>query len=56
MHWHGCENFKRHPREQEDGFLLSLWFLKFVVSRVLGPLTGRDSLVFLSGAPIVEKS
>lgn len=34
------------PTEQEESSLISLWFLRFVVSRLLGPLTGRDALFF----------
>lgn len=34
------------PTEQEESSLISLWFLRFVVYRLLGPLTGRDALFF----------
>lgn len=42
--------------ENRKAVFFSLWFLKFVVLRALGPLTGRDSLVFLSEVPVVQKS
>ena len=35
-----------HCREQEDGSLLALWCLRSAVLRLLGPLTGRVSLLF----------
>lgn len=42
----GVKKDRLHRREQEDSSVLALWCLRSEVLRLLGPLTGRVSLLF----------